>query len=61
MLSLTERMTTTARKAEKLLMDKYAKDWLKSEDPEKREEIWLKAQVLKDLTKTMVHAIRGEE
>jgi len=42
-------------------MDKYSKDWLKSEDPEKREEIWLKAQVLKDLTKTMVHAIRGEE
>ena len=50
-----------ARKAEKLLTDKYAKEWMKEEDIQKRDEIWLKVTVLKDLTKTMIHAIRGDK
>lgn len=61
MQSLTERMTDQVRKAEKRLTDKYAQEWMKETDIVKRDEIWLRVSVVKDLTKTMIHAIRGEE
>ena len=61
MQSLEDRLIQKAKNSEKLLRDKYAKEWRLTKSPEERELIWYKDQALSDLTKSMINSIRGEK
>ena len=61
MQNLEDRLIQKAKNSEKLLKEKYAKEWRQTKSPEERELIWYKDQALSDLTKFMINSIRGDK
>ena len=61
MQSLEDRLIQMTKRCEKLLSEKYSKAWRSSKDPAERELLWVKDQALSDLTKTIIHSIRGDK
>ena len=61
MQNLEDRLIQKVRATERTLLDRYAKDWRRAETVEERELLHVKQAVVSDLTKTIIHSIRGEK
>ena len=61
MQSLTEKMVNKAKSAERQVEEKLFSQWRKAGTVEEREDLHSQSKVLKALTNTMIHSIRGDK